>query len=251
MNVTILGSGTNLHPTRAAAGYLFHTDRPIVLDFGPRTLTNLLKSGTDRHTIQHLIFTHYHADHFSDVITFFFDAVCQSKFGSVRRPPLTVFGPPGTRRIFQSMFNTFPNFSDAPFPVTLKEVKDRPFFIGPTRVIPRPMSHSDQQVCLGYRLEYGGKAIAFSGDAMASTNLIKLCQGVDVAILDCSFPARNPGATHMHAEQCGQVAHKAGVKQLVLSHFYQAADRANVVTQARRYFSGRIIKGKDLLTLTA
>ena len=78
MQVTILGSGTNLHPTRAAAGYLIQTDAPIVLDFGPRTLSNLLKTGLDRHTIQYLLFTYYHADHFSDFLTFFFDAICHS-----------------------------------------------------------------------------------------------------------------------------------------------------------------------------
>ena len=53
----------------------------------------------------------------------------------------------------------------------------------------------------------------------------------------------------MHAEECGQVAQKANVKKLVLSHFYETADRSNVVTQARRNFTGPIVKGKDLLTL--
>jgi ribonuclease BN (tRNA processing enzyme) len=53
----------------------------------------------------------------------------------------------------------------------------------------------------------------------------------------------------MHAEECGKVAKKANAKKLVLSHFYETADRSNVVAQARRFFSGPIIKGKDLLTL--
>ena len=41
MRITILGSGTNVHPARAAAGYLVRTDQTILLDFGPRTLANL------------------------------------------------------------------------------------------------------------------------------------------------------------------------------------------------------------------
>ncbi len=248
MRVTILGSGTNIHPTRAAAGYVFSTDRPIVLDFGPRTLSNLLKTDIDRHTIQHLLFTHYHADHFSDFIPFFFDAICRSKFDLVR-PNLTIYGPPGTKRIFRTIFQTFPNFSDAPFRVTLKEVERRSFSIGHTKVTPLPMTHSDQQICLGYRLEYQGRSAVFSGDAVASSNLIKLCQGADLAILDCSFSSQQPGEAHMHAEDCGRVAEEAGVKRLVLSHFYQAADRSNVVKQAKRIFSGAILKGKDLLSL--
>jgi ribonuclease BN (tRNA processing enzyme) len=248
MQVTILGSGTNIHPTRAAAGYLVQTDVPILLDFGPRTLSNLLKTDVDRHTIQYLLFTHYHADHFSDFLTFFFDAICHSKFSKVRLD-LTIFGPPGTKRLFRSMFRTFPNFPDTPFRVTLKEVHDQPFAIGQTQVIPLPMTHSDQQICLGYRVEHQGRSAAFSGDAMASPNLVSLCEDVDLAILDCSFSSHEAGGSHMHAEDCGKVAKKAKIKKLVLSHFYETADRSNVVAQARRFFSGPIIKGKDLLTL--
>ena len=248
MKVTILGSGTNMHPTRAAAGYLFWTDRPILLDFGPRTLTNLVKTGIDRHTIQHLIFTHYHADHFSDFIPFFFDAICHSKFESLR-PPLTIFGPPGTKRLFRSMFRTFPNFSNPPFKVLIREVKDRPFSIGPTEIIPKPMTHTTQQCCLGYRLEYQGKAAVFSGDAVASSNLKNLCRNVDLAILDCSFPEHQPGVSHMHAGACGKIATQARVKRLVLSHLYEAADRSNIVTQTRKYFHGQIVKAKDLLEI--
>ncbi len=248
MKVTILGSGTNLHPTRAAAGYLIQTDRPILLDFGPRTLSNLLKTDVDRHTIQYLLFTHYHTDHFSDFLTFFFDAICHSNFSTIR-PDLTIYGPPGTKRLFRSMFRAFPNWSDPPFQVTLKEVIDRPFTIGQTRVTPLPMTHSDQQTCLGYRVEFQGRSVVFSGDAMASPNLVSLCRDVDLAILDCSFSSHAPGGSHMHAEECGKVAKKANAKKLVLSHFYETADRSNVVAQARRFFSGPIVKGKDLLTL--
>lgn len=237
-----------MHPTRAAAGYLFLTDRPILLDFGPRTLFNLLQTPIDRHTIQHLLFTHYHADHFSDFIPFYFDAVCYSKFTKIR-PSLTLHGPPGTKRLFRSMFRTFPSFSDPPFSVSLKEVKQQPFVIGDTRVTPWPMVHSGQQICLGYRLEYRGRSAAFSGDAVASSELISLCRNVDLAILDCSFPSPHSGGGHMHAEECGKIAQKAGIKRLVLSHLYETADRSNVVTQARRFFSGPIIKAKDLLTL--
>jgi ribonuclease BN (tRNA processing enzyme) len=248
MKVTLLGSGNNIHPTRAAAGYLIRTDVPILLDLGPRTLSNLLKTGVDRHTIQYLLFTHYHADHFSDFLTFFFDAICHSKFTEVR-PNLTIYGPSGTKRLFRTMFRTFPNFKDVPFRVTLKEVHDQPFTIGNTKVTPLPMTHSAQQVCLGYRVEYKGRSAAFSGDAMPSLNLVSLCRDAELAILDCSFSSHAPGGSHMHAEECGKVAKKANAKKLVLSHFYETADRSNVVTQARRFFSGPIIKGKDLLTL--
>src|SRR5689334_19299765 len=99
MRLTILGSGTNVHPLRAAAGYLVETDQPILLDFGPRTLMNLAKVGINRHDIRTILFSHYHADHFSDFITFFFDAVYYSKYVAVR-PDLSIIGPRGTRNLF-------------------------------------------------------------------------------------------------------------------------------------------------------
>ncbi|MDH5624985.1 MAG: MBL fold metallo-hydrolase [Nitrospira sp.] len=249
MRLTILGSGTNVHPTRAAAGYLVQTDQTFLLDFGPRTLMNLIKTGVDRHRITHVLFSHFHADHFSDFITFFFDAIIFTKYQGGERPPLTVIGPPGTRSLFRALFATLPGFSRAPFGVTFKEVDDRPFWIGRTKVLPRRVTHSPRLHCLGYRLEYGGKAFAYSGDSQYCASLVRLCGDADLAVLDCSFPANRPGPVHLHAGQCGQVAQEAGVGQLILSHFYPIADQHDVKAQAGEQYGGKIRKGRDLLTV--
>jgi ribonuclease BN (tRNA processing enzyme) len=249
MRVTILGSGTNLHPSRAAAGYLVKTDHLFLMDFGPRTLSNLLKTRVDRHQIQYLLFTHYHADHFSDFITFFFDAVCHSKF-VLPRANLTIIGPKGTSALFGSILRTFPSFKDYAFKVTFKEVCTRSFTIGDTRVTPVPVTHTPRQICLGYRIRYQGRTLAYSGDATYAPNLLRLCRTVDLAILDCSFPQNCPGESHMHAGECGRVAQEAGVKRLVLSHFYPIADRFDVKKQAAQVFGGKIIRARDRLTLS-
>ncbi|HEU4685759.1 MAG TPA: MBL fold metallo-hydrolase [Nitrospira sp.] len=249
MDLTILGSGTNMHPARAAAGYLVRSDHLMLLDFGPRTLMNLVKSGTDRHRITHILFSHFHADHFSDFITFYFDAVIYTKHGGGTRPRLTIIGPHGSKRLMQSMMAAFPSFSKPPFGVTFKEVSDRPFFIGETRIIPKTMTHVPELHCVGYRLEYRGCVLAYSGDTMYCDNVVKLCENADVAVLDCSFPANKPGPVHLHAGQCGQVAQEAGLGRLVLSHFYETADRYDVRVQAGEKFDGPIVKGRDLLRI--
>ncbi|TKS58964.1 MAG: hypothetical protein EWM72_02616 [Nitrospira sp.] len=249
MYLTILGSGTNVLPTRAASGYLVHTDQTILLDFGPRTLMNLIKTGVDRNRITHILFSHFHADHFSDFITFFFDAMIFTKYQGGKRPPLTVVGPRGTRQLFSALFATLPGFSRAPFGVSFKEVSDRPFWIGKTKILPRTVTHSPRLHCLGYRLEYGGKALAYSGDSQYCNSLVRLCGDADLAVLDCSFPANRPGPVHLHAGQCGQVAQEAGVGRLVLSHFYPIADRYDVKAQAAENYGGKIRKGRDMMTI--
>ena len=90
----------------------------------------------------------------------------------------------------------------------------------------------------------------YAGDAQYCASLVRLCRGADVAVLDCSFPATRPGLGHMHAGDCGRVAREAGVKRLILSHFYPIAERYDVKRQAGRYFKDRILVGRDLMTIS-
>ncbi|MBM4121068.1 MAG: MBL fold metallo-hydrolase [Nitrospira sp.] len=246
MHLTILGSGTNVHPTRAAAGYLVQTDQTLLLDFGPRTLGNLMKLGVNRHALRYILFSHFHADHFADFIHFFFDAVFYSKFVG-KRPDLTIIGPRGTKKLFGLMLKNFPGFNAGAFRVTIREVADRSFRIGRANITARTVEHSQRLHCLGYRIEYGKKVLAYSGDAMYCDGLLRLCHGADVAVLDCSFPANRPGPNHLHAGDCGRVAREASVKRLVLSHFYPITERFDVKKQAGRLFKGRITMGRDLM----
>jgi ribonuclease BN (tRNA processing enzyme) len=248
MRLTILGSGTNVHPTRAAAGYLVQTDHLLLFDFGPRTLKNLMQTGVNRHRIRHILFSHFHADHFADFVHFFFDAVFHSRFVG-RRPDLTIIGPRGTQKLFGVMLKNFPGFSAARFKTTIREVSDQTFAIGRTRITARTVEHSKRLHCLGYRIEYKGKVLVYSGDSMYCKSLVQLCRNADVVVLDCSFPIQRQETTnHMHAGDCGRVAQEAGVKRLILSHFYPVAECYDVKAQAARHFTGRIIKGRDLLS---
>ncbi len=246
IRLTVLGSGTNVHPTRAAAGYLIQTDHLFLLDFGPRTLSNLIKSGANRHRVTHILFSHFHADHFADFIPFFFDAVIFCKYQGGSRPPLTLIGPRGTKRLMEAMLSTFPSFNAAPFRVTIREVSDRAFRLGDTRIRPATVKHAPKLHCVGYRIEYRDRVVTYSGDSLYCDNLVRLCEDADLAILDCSFPRNRPGAGHLHAGQCGQVAQEAGVGQLLLSHFYPIAERYDVRAQAGEYYGGQIRMARDL-----
>jgi len=137
----------------------------------------------------------------------------------------------------------------APFAIHFKEVADRAFAIGNTTVIPRTVTHTQNLHCLGYRIEYGGKALAYSGDSQYCGSLVRLCGDVDLAVLDCSFPASRPSPVHLHAGQCGQVAREAGVGQLVLSHLYPITERYNVREQAGEAFGGKIVVARDLMAI--
>src|SRR3989441_4398759 len=239
MRLTVLGSGTNVHPARAAAGYLVETDQVLLFDFGPRTLMNLIKVGADRHPLRHIFFTHYHTDHFADFLTFFFDAVVHATFVAPR-PGLTLYGPRGTRRLFGTLLKVIPGFSRTPFPITITELVDRTIRIGRTRVTAGTVRHSRSLHCQGYRVEHDGAVLTYSGDSEYCAGLVELCEGADVAVLDCSFPTQRPGANHMHARDCRRVAREAGGRRPVPPPFFPVAGRYDVLAPAGPAFGGGV-----------
>src|SRR2546426_3495136 len=249
MRLTVLGSGTNVHPTRAAAGYLVETDQVLPFDFGPRTLMNLIKVGADRHRLRHIFFTHHHTDHFADFLTFFFDAVVHAKLVAPR-PGLTIYGPRGTRRLFGTLLKVVPGFSRAPFPIPITELVDRTIRIGHPRVAAGTVRHSRSLHCQGYRVAHDGAVLTYSGDSEYCAGLVALCEGADVAVLDCSFPTPRPRANHMHAGDCGRVAREAGVKRLVLSPFYSVGGRYDVLAPAGPTIGGGITMARDRMRIT-
>ena len=249
MYITILGSGTNLHPSRAAAGYLLETDHAFLVDFGPGTLKNLTHTDIDRHSIDHLFFTHHHPDHLSDFIPFFFDAVIASKLRiqKIPRKYLHILGPVGTRKIFGSILRTFPSFHPPPFEVKIQNLNETVFYLGKTKITTRYMKHSSILRALGYRIEYEGKILVYSGDAEYSENLKELCHNADIAILDCSFPSNIPKMNHMNALECGRIAKEADVKTLILSHFYPICEKHNLIKESSSVFHGKILLATDRL----
>ena len=77
---------------------------------------------------------------------------CKHQGGT--RPPLTLIGPRGTARLMRAMMTTFPSFNRAPFRVTIREVSDRSFRLGETRISPTTVTHAPRLHCLGYRIEF-------------------------------------------------------------------------------------------------
>jgi ribonuclease BN (tRNA processing enzyme) len=120
-----------------------------------------------------------------------------------------------------------------------------------------------------YRFDTADRSIVISGDTAPSDNLLKLAQGADVLVHAVLYVpavdrlvARVPNAKVLKAsiiahqtsaEDAGQLAQRAGVKTLVLSHLVPADDPEVTdqmwIDAARTHFRGSVIVGKDLLEI--
>ena len=107
---------------------------------------------------------------------------------------------------------------------------------------------------VGYRVEYKGHSIVYSGDTSSKTdNMITLASGADTLIYDTSIMDVAPSpvfqALHTTPMRMGQVAAAAGVKTLVLSHITPITEpnldaiKSEIRAQG---FTGRIRVAHDL-----
>ena len=251
--VVILGSGAaEPQMDRANACYFVQTDTPLLFDLGPGALRNMLRAGIDRNGFQHLFWTHLHADHISEFIPFFFHAACYSK--GHPRSDLMIYGPEGTRRLVESVLAVFPVFNQACFGVQVREFetpfsKDWTVQLGRTRISAYPVRHSSSLMALGYRIEHAGRTMVYSGDSSFSPELIELCRGADLAIVEATRPAERPLNGHLTARQACEAAAQAGVKRLVLTHFDPIWKDYDLKAQCEGLFEGEIIYAEDLMRI--
>jgi ribonuclease BN (tRNA processing enzyme) len=52
---------------------------------------------------------------------------------------------------------------------------------------------------------------------------------------------------HLTPSEAGKIAAAAGVKKLVLTHFYPPCDEEDMISPCRKFFDGEIVLAEDLM----
>jgi ribonuclease BN (tRNA processing enzyme) len=126
--------------------------------------------------------------------------------------------------------------------------------------------HGHAVPALAYRFDTPDGSVVFSGDTTVSENLIRLAAGADVLVhqvADLAYLRRHGStgpelerlaALHTDVTEVGDVAERAAVGELILSHYLPAEPEAITLPQwadrAGRTFSGRTTAGYDGLRRT-
>src|SRR5437588_3366797 len=105
--ITLLGTGTSqITPERRASSVLIGLDdTKILFDCGHGVLQRLLEIGVRPNDINHIILSHFHPDHVSDLIPFF-HAGAKAKYNP-RKTDLHVYGPDGVRSLINKIEDLF------------------------------------------------------------------------------------------------------------------------------------------------
>ncbi len=285
MKVTLLGTGTPAPSlTRQSSGYLFEVgDDVIVMDHGPGAAHRLLEAGCHPTRVTHCFLSHVHYDHIADYPRLLLQ---RWDMGAGKIPEINVYGPQPIARITDQLIGDDGVFGlDIESRVSHQASKD--VFVSRGGVLPREKPHpivrevvpgdvvegKDWRIevgeadhfqpildCLAYRIETDEGVLVYSGDSGGVPDcMIRLARDADMLIHMCHFatgmestPAyRQASGNHM---DIAEVAKRANVKTVVLTHFIQLLDNPGVleqmVTEMKTVFSGNIVIGRDLMQLS-
>lgn len=251
--LTILGSGTCVPSLRRSACSVLMriAGRSLLFDCGPGTMRRLLEAGVTIFDIDVIFFSHLHPDHSGELVTFLFGA----KYGggpSPRRPLALVAGK-GFSDFFERLRGVYGQWID-PGEEGLKIVeldggRSEEFRIDDIGVRCAPAAHIDSS--LAYRVAApGGGTAVYSGDTDVSDAVVELAKGVDLFICESALPDEHKVSGHLTPSLAGEMAARAGVGRLVLTHFYPECDAVNIAAQCRKTYDGPLVLAEDLLRLT-
>jgi ribonuclease BN (tRNA processing enzyme) len=251
---TILGSGTCVPSlTRSACSVLVESDRDrILFDTGPGTMRRLLEAGVQIFDLPAVCYSHFHPDHSGELVPFIF----ANKYpdGSLRRRPLTLIGGRGFLNFYDGLRRVYGNWIELRDGLLKIAELDNTGFderaCGTFFLQSAPVEHNPES--LAYRVTGAdGRSVVYSGDTDYSENLIRLARNVDVLICEAALPDDLKVDGHLTPSLAGEIAARAGVGKLVLTHLYPECDTVDIQAQCRRTFSGPIVIASDLMRIPA
>ena len=245
MKVTVVGcSGSYAGPDSSASCYLVEADDVedpsrtwrLLLDLGSGAL-GALHRYTDPLTIDGLVISHLHADHFFDISGYY---VMRKYHPPGAQPRLPVWGPRGTRsRVARSYGLPLDPGMNEEF--RFRRIKRDPITLGPFTITARRVDHPIE--AYAFRVEAGGRSLVYSGDTAACDALSELAKGADLLLCEAAFrdDADNPPHVHMTGSEAAATAQSAGVAALVLTHVPPWHDRQHALLEAEGLFDGSTV----------
>lgn len=252
LKITVLGSGTGcIRLERNAPGYLVSVGDEfyLLLDCGYGVLKQVLKTGKKLEDVSAIFISHFHPDHVSDLIPFFF--ATRYALGYKRILPIELYAAKGFTTFFDLLKKAFNNWIEPPSYllniIEIPLVENYEFKLGPFKAKTTPVKHNPESLAL--RLEFKNKTLVYSGDTGYCKTLVELAKEADILIVECSNSEDLRVDFHLSPEDIGMIAQESKVKTLLVSHFYPHSEKKENVDIIRKYFEGKIILAEDFLTI--
>jgi len=236
MKLTVVGcSGSFPSTVSPCSSYLVEADGfRLLLDMGNGALGELQRH-IGLYDLDAIFLSHLHADHCSDMCVYF--VVRYYRHGG-RCAPLPVHGPEGTEQRLIAAHGDVPSEHAMGEVFDFHTLKPGWFGIGPFSVRVEKVCHPVDSFAI--RIEHGGRSLTYSGDTGACEALDELAEGADLFLCEASFlhGKEDIPDLHLNGREAGEIAARAKVGRLVLTHIPPWTDADRNLADARAVFKG-------------
>lgn len=273
LKIVFCGTGSPLPSAKRAQSCtaIVAGDRYFLVDAGTGSWGKLASAGVPANRLRGVFLTHFHSDHIGDL-----SEVNLASWIMGREEPLAVYGPQGVIRVvsgvneayeLDDVYRTAHHGKGVASPRTARMVAitfdgSQPSTVyeeDGLKITAFPVAHNPVAPAVGYRFDYDGRSVVISGDTAFSENVISAAKNVDLLvheaqanhmvamIQNAASKAGNVNLAtvlsdipsyHTTPEMAADIANRAGVEWLVLTHLTPAPDNTIMRRMFMRGVSG-------------
>jgi len=231
IRVTVLGaSGSYPSPGGACSGYLLEAaGTKLWLDAGSGTFANLQRHVPDLGSLDGIVLSHAHPDHWADVLGY--QVVLRHIF---KRQGVPAFGPPDLHLILEAIHG--PTGPELDWTTVTDGMTAT---VGGLRLTFSRTDHQGETYAV--RIDADGTSLGYSADTGTGWALSALGPALDLVLCEASLEPEAAGSIpHLTAAEAGTSAKEAGARRLVLTHFQPGVDREQSRALASEAFGGPV-----------
>jgi len=217
VKLTVIGcSPAWPNPAGAQSGYLVEGPGRLLLDCGPGVLSRL-REREGWPTVDAVVITHFHLDHWGDLVPWIFGASYGAGSDAPRPQLWLPPGGAGTLRAFGRQL-AFADSIERVFDVD-EYAEGKTFAAAGFAITHVQLAHYDEAT-FGMRFANGEHTVAYTGDTAPTPKLNELARDVDVFLCEATLAKPEPSDDrgHLSADEAVEASQAAGAKRLVVIH---------------------------------
>jgi ribonuclease BN (tRNA processing enzyme) len=190
----------------------------VLLDCGPGVLGRLREGELWPH-VDGIAITHFHLDHWGDLVPWVWGTFYLATNGPLPKPALWV--QPGGAKFLTGLGEQlgFPDMFERTF--ELDEYQpDTPFQIGPLVITPTRVPHYKLQT-YAFRVEADERTLAYSGDSAPSDELVSAARDADLFVCEATLlrgELDGEPRGHLSLDEAVEAFEASGAKRLLVTH---------------------------------
>jgi ribonuclease Z len=227
-----------MFPNTSPSAYLVEiNNKRILIDAGIGTLRQLGKIKISPEDIDIILITHWHIDHYAGL-----PKVLRAK----KSKPLSVYGPP--LPVFARIYMTL---TLSPLKTNYETITDsfsRTYADFNLKTIPNSHNADSYGWVISdnfSNISAGKRIIVISGDTRPTQNVLNAARGADLLVHEATYMGKDAQKAHLHyhttSTEAAEIALKAGVGALALTHISRKSSRLELQNEANKIFPGVIV----------